>query len=78
MVQTMKRLAIALLCGIAGYVIVAIASYVIDHFSSNVHDRAMEAAMTSAFVFGPLAAVVTFVVAFVRIGRNAPGARSGA
>ena len=51
----MKRFAIALLCGIAGYVIVAVASYVvIDHFSSNVHDRAMEAAMTSAFVFGPL------------------------
>jgi cytochrome bd-type quinol oxidase subunit 2 len=75
----MKRFAIALLCGIAGYVIVAVASYVlIDHFSSNVHDRAMEAAMTSAFVFGPLGAVVVFVVAFVRIGRGAPGDRSGA
>ena len=75
----MKRFAIALLCGIAGYVIVAVASYVvIDHFSSNVHDRAMEAAMTSAFVFGPLGAVVAFVVAFVRIGRNSPGDRSGA
>ena len=75
----MKRFAIALLCGIAGYLIVAVASYVlIDHFSSNVHDRAMEAAMTSAFVFGPLGAVVVFVVAFVRIGRRSPGARSGA
>ena len=75
----MKRFAIALLCGIAGYVIVAVVGYVlIDHFSSNVHDRAMEAAMTSAFVFGPLGAVVVFVVAFVRIGRSSPSARSGA
>jgi cytochrome bd-type quinol oxidase subunit 2 len=75
----MKRFAIALLCGIAGYVIVVVASYVlIDHFSSNVHDRAMEAAMTSAFVFGPLGAVVVFVVAFVRIGPRSPDDRSGA
>ena len=57
----------------------AVAGYVlIDHLSSNVHDRAMEAAMTSAFVFGPLGAVVVFVIAFVRIGRKSPGDRSDA
>ena len=67
----MKRFAIALLWGIGGYAITALTGYVlIDHLSSNVHDRAMEAAMTSIFVVGPLGAVAAFVVAFVRIGRS--------
>ena len=75
----MRRFAISLLCGIGGYAIVAIVSYVlIDLISSNAHDRAMEAAMTSIFVFGPLGAVTAFVVAFVRLGRGSSGAGSGA
>jgi len=75
----MKRFALALLCSIGGYAIAAAASYLlVDRFSSNVHDRAVEAAMTSIFVIGPVGAVVAFVVAFVRIGRSSRGTGSGA
>ena len=66
----MKRVAIGLLCAVGGYAIAAIAGYfVIDWFSSNTHDRSVEAAMTSVFVLGPLGAVVGFVVGFVLGGR---------
>ena len=34
-------------------------------FSSNQHDRSLEAAMTGAFVLGPMAAIVGFVAEFV-------------
>ncbi len=36
--------------------------------SSNSHDRDLEAAMAGAFVFGPLAALVGFVVGVIKGG----------
>jgi hypothetical protein len=42
-----------------------------------VHDRAVEAAMTSAFVFGPLGAIAAFIVAFIRGSRNAGQTQAG-
>ena len=68
----MKRFGIAVLFAIVGYLVAAAASYfLVDLLSSNVHDRSVEAAMTSAFVFGPLGAVAAFIVGFVRGGRSA-------
>ena len=68
----MRRFGISLLFAIAGYLIAAVASYfLIGLLSSNMHDRSVEAAMTSAFVFGPLGAVIAFVVGFIRGGRKA-------
>ncbi len=68
----MKRFGIALLCGIGGYIVVAVASYfLILELSSNRHDRDVEAAMTSVFFFGPMGAVVAFIVGIVRGGRSA-------
>ena len=59
----MKRLGTALLYAIVAYVVAALAGYLlVQQLSSNVHDRAVEAAMTGAFVVGPLGAVVGFVV----------------
>jgi hypothetical protein len=46
--------------------------FLIDWFSSNTHDRSVEAAMTSAFVLGPLGAIVGFIVGFI-LGKRAPG-----
>ncbi len=67
----MKRLGIALLCAVAGYIAAAFVGYfLISWFSSNMHDRSVEAAMTSAFVLGPLGAVVAFVVGFIRGGHR--------
>lgn len=67
----MKRFGVGLLCAIAGYVVVAFASYfLIGQFSSNTHDRSVEAAMTSVFFYGPIGAVIAFVVGFVRSGKR--------
>jgi hypothetical protein len=62
----MKRFGIGLLGGIAGYLIAAFVGYfLIGVLSSNMHDRSVEAAMTSAFVFGPLGAIFGFILGFV-------------
>jgi flagellar biogenesis protein FliO len=37
----------------------------VNLFSSNTHDKSLEAAMTSFFVYGPLAAVLSFIVTLV-------------
>lgn len=70
----MKRLGLSLIYAIGGYLIAASLGYfLIGQFSTNSHDRAVEAAMTSAFVFGPLGGVAAFIVGFVRSGRRAGG-----
>lgn len=72
----MRRFGIALLWAVGGYVVAALLGYVLtDQLSSNVHDRSVEAAMTSIFVWGPLGAVVAFIVGFVRggAGSGPPG-----
>jgi hypothetical protein len=66
----MKRFGIGLLGAVGGYLIVALVGYfLIGWLSSNTHDRSVEAAMTSAFVLGPLGAVIGFVAGFVLGGR---------
>ena len=67
----LKRLGFGLLFGVGGYLVGAIASYfLIQQFSSNMHDRSVEAAMTSAFFFGPIGAVLGFVGGVVAGGRR--------
>ncbi len=71
----MKRFGLGLLYAIGGYLIAAVVGYfLVGQFSSNTHDRSVEAAMTGAFVFGPLGAVIAFIVGFIRGGRSAGGA----
>jgi phosphotransferase system glucose/maltose/N-acetylglucosamine-specific IIC component len=67
----MKRFAVGLLCAIASYLIAAFVGYfLIDWLSPNTHDRSVEAAVTSAFVVGPLGAIVGFVLGVIRGGRS--------
>ena len=62
----MKRLGIALLWAIGGYLLGAFGGgWLVSEFSSNIHDRSVEAAMTGAFFFGPALAVLAFIVAMV-------------
>jgi divalent metal cation (Fe/Co/Zn/Cd) transporter len=62
----MLRFFASLLGLIVGYVVAAFAGgWAIDAFSSNMHDRSVEAAMTAAFVIGPAGAVVGAVAGFV-------------
>ena len=68
----MRRFGIGLLCAMAGYLIAAVAGYfLITQFSSNMHDRSVEASMTSIFFFGPVGAVIAFIVGFVCARRPA-------
>ena len=67
----MKRFGIALLFAIAAYVAVAAASYfLVMQLSSNRHDRELESAMTSVFVYGPIGAALAFIGGFVAAGRS--------
>jgi len=75
----MKRFGIGFLGAVGGYLIVAFVGYfMIDWFSSNTYDRSVETAMTSAFVLGPLGALVGFVAGFVLGGRASGSTRAKA
>lgn len=66
----MRRFGIGLLWAAGGYLVVAVLScFLVLWLSTNTHDRSVEAAMTSVFVYGPLGALVAFVVGFARAGR---------
>jgi hypothetical protein len=60
-----------LLFAIVGLVVAAVAGYfLILWFSSNAHDRSVEASMTGIFVCGPIGAVLGFVAGFIFGGRR--------
>ncbi len=74
----LRRLGIGLLCGILSYPVGVVAGmFFVSQFSSNMHDKSVEAAMTGAFFFGPLAAAIGFLIGLVRSKpRQAPTADS--
>ncbi|MFD2932778.1 hypothetical protein [Spirosoma flavum] len=62
----MKHVGIGLLAALIGYVVIAAIGYfLLLKLSSNGHDRSVEASMTSIFIFGPVGAIITFIVAFI-------------
>lgn len=66
-----QRLLIAALWGIGGYSVFAVGgAYLVVQLSSNAHDRSVEAAMTGAFVFGPVGALLGALVGFWRASRR--------
>jgi len=74
----MKRLGIGVLCAVGGYIAGALAGYfMIAWFSSNMHDRSVEAAMSSIFVWGPVGAVLAGFIGFIWGGRRSGGAGAG-
>lgn len=67
----MKRFVVVVLSLVGGYVAGALGGHAaVQRFSANTHDRAVEAAMTGAFVTGPLGAIVGGVVGFMVSGRT--------
>jgi hypothetical protein len=69
----LKRFGLGLLCGLGGYLVVAVISYfAVLQFSPNRHDRELEAAMTSVFFFGPIGAALSFILGIILGGRSAP------
>ena len=62
-----RRIVIVLLWATAGYLIGAFAGgYAISVLSSNTHDVSVEAAITGAFVTGPLGAFLAGAVGLAR------------
>jgi len=69
----MKRLAVGLLFGAVGYILVALASFfLLLQLSSE--DRDIEAKMASGFIFGPIAGIIAFAMGVIRGGRSGKGA----
>jgi hypothetical protein len=61
------RIGTALLWGVAFYAAgFALGMGLVSEFSPNVHDRSVEAAMTAAFVTGPIAALAGVVLGALR------------
>jgi hypothetical protein len=63
-----------ILSTILGFAIgVAVGWFAVLAFSSNAHDRNLEAAMTAIFVTGPLGAVAGLVTGLMRKPSSPPG-----
>lgn len=70
----MRRFLSGLAWAVPGYLVGAFGGgYLISLLSSNTHDGSVEAAMTGAFVTGPLVAIVGFVVGAMRAGSPRQG-----
>jgi membrane protein YqaA with SNARE-associated domain len=66
----MRHTAFCLLGVVCGYVLAAVAGHaLVNRASPNTHDRSVEAAMTGAFVSGPLGAILGGVTGFLLGGR---------
>jgi len=62
----LKIMGIALLSGIVGYALgVPISIWAVNTFSTNSHDKSIEAAMTAFFVWGPCIAVLAAIAGVV-------------
>ena len=62
----MRRLLKGLLFAIVAYLVVAVLAYLlVQQLSSNTHDRDLEAGMSAVFFFGPIAALIGFVVGVI-------------
>jgi predicted peroxiredoxin len=69
----MKTFGVALLAAILGYIVGLFGTMAaIELFSSNQHDKSLEAAMTSAFVVGPLIAIISVIVILVLRRKRSP------
>lgn len=63
----LARIGYGVLWAFGAYILAALAAYfLIMQLSSNAHDRQMEAGMTAAFFIGPVAALLGFIVGFLR------------
>jgi divalent metal cation (Fe/Co/Zn/Cd) transporter len=62
----MKTFGVAVVAAVAGYFFGMLSGmFLIEAFSSNRHDQSVEAAMTGAFVVGPLMAVSAVIMVLV-------------
>jgi hypothetical protein len=74
----LRRLGVGLLFAVVAFILSAVASYfLVLEYSSNMHDRSVEAAMTSVFFYGPVGAVFGFVAGAIAGGRRSKRGNRG-
>jgi hypothetical protein len=62
----MKLIGTIVLAAAVGYIVGLFGGMgAVELLSSNTHDRSLEAAMTGAFVIGPLVAIVAVIVVLI-------------
>lgn len=67
----MRRVLLSLFGLVAGYLIGAgLGAAAIQFFSANTHDKSVEMAMTSAFVTGPIGAILGLCAGWLRSRRK--------
>jgi ABC-type antimicrobial peptide transport system permease subunit len=67
----MKTFGFSILASIVGYVVGLFGGMVlVETFSSNPHDKSVEAAMTGAFVVGPLVVVLSVIATVIYRSRQ--------
>ncbi len=67
----MKIFVLSLLAASGGYLIgVGGGILLVNLLSSNTHDKSVEAAMTGAYVIGPVAALLSFIVTLTYLLRR--------
>ena len=74
----MRRLAFGFLWAVPAYLVGAFGGgYLVSVLSSNTHDRSVEAAMTGALLYGPIAGIIGFVVGVMRTRNQGPRTDQG-
>ena len=74
----MRRLVRGFLWAVPAYFVGAFGGgYLVSVLSSNTHDRSLEAAMTGAFLWGPAAGLIGFVVGAMRTKDRGPRTDQG-
>ena len=64
--SVLARIGVLLLAAGVGYVAGAFGGgFLVSLLSSNRHDKSVEAAMTGAFVIGPIVALIASIIAFL-------------
>lgn len=67
----LAKLGLLVLAALAGYALGGFGGgFLVSLLSSNRHDRSVEAAMTGAFVTGPIVALLALVVAWWLLRRS--------
>jgi len=73
----LRRVGFGVLWGFVGYLCGAFGGgWLVSQMSSNAFDGDVEAAMTGAFVIGPLVGILAFVIGASRAGRTHGGVPS--
>lgn len=69
--SSIAKIGIAFLSALIGYVVGAFGGgTIVSYLSQNRHDKSVEAAMTGAFVTGPILAIIVFIIIYWIVNKH--------